>query len=168
MTPVLLATEHQPLATVLELVGEQAAADRDRGLPDEVDEQRLVAARQHRPQPAAREDEAADPLLAVADVEVLGVAVNCGGHRGGGSMTAPNPESVERCIRGALADGVLTVLSNAQNWAFVIVRDGEQKLRGFYRGQIMRRSQGKADPRRAPELVRRRVGGFNGSYSRVP
>jgi 3-oxoacyl-(acyl-carrier-protein) synthase len=37
--------------------------------------------------------------------EVLGVALNCGGHRGGGSMTAPNPTSVERCIRGALEDG---------------------------------------------------------------
>ena len=37
--------------------------------------------------------------------EVLGVASNCGGHRGGGSMTAPNPESVRRCIRQALADG---------------------------------------------------------------
>lgn len=37
--------------------------------------------------------------------EVLGVAVNCGGHRGGGSMTAPNPDGVVRCIRGALADG---------------------------------------------------------------
>ena len=24
--------------------------------------------------------------------EVLGVATNCGGHRGGGSMTAPNPD----------------------------------------------------------------------------
>jgi 3-oxoacyl-(acyl-carrier-protein) synthase len=36
--------------------------------------------------------------------EVLGAALNCGGHRGGGSMTAPNPESVQRCIRGALAD----------------------------------------------------------------
>jgi 3-oxoacyl-(acyl-carrier-protein) synthase len=36
--------------------------------------------------------------------EVLGSAVNCGGHRGGGSMTAPNPESVRRCIRGALDD----------------------------------------------------------------
>ena len=36
--------------------------------------------------------------------EVLGVAVNCGGHRGGGSMTAPNPEGVRRCIRAALAD----------------------------------------------------------------
>jgi 3-oxoacyl-(acyl-carrier-protein) synthase len=36
--------------------------------------------------------------------EVLGAALNCGGHRGGGSMTAPNPESVQRCIRGALSD----------------------------------------------------------------
>jgi len=39
--------------------------------------------------------------------EVLGGALNCGGHRGGGSMTAPNPESVERCILGALADAGL-------------------------------------------------------------
>ena len=37
--------------------------------------------------------------------EVSGAAVNCGGHRGGGSMTAPNPESVVRCIRAALEDG---------------------------------------------------------------
>jgi 3-oxoacyl-(acyl-carrier-protein) synthase len=36
--------------------------------------------------------------------EVLGGALNCGGHRGGGSMTAPNPAGVERCIRAALAD----------------------------------------------------------------
>ncbi len=36
--------------------------------------------------------------------EVLGAAVNCGGHRGGGSMTAPNPDGVARCIRAALAD----------------------------------------------------------------
>lgn len=36
--------------------------------------------------------------------EVLGGAINCGGHRGGGSMTAPNPESVQRCIQAALAD----------------------------------------------------------------
>jgi 3-oxoacyl-(acyl-carrier-protein) synthase len=37
--------------------------------------------------------------------ELQGSAVNCGGHRGGGSMTAPNPESVQRCVRAALADG---------------------------------------------------------------
>ncbi|MAE94613.1 MAG: beta-ketoacyl-ACP synthase [Deltaproteobacteria bacterium] len=36
--------------------------------------------------------------------EIAGSAMNCGGHRMGGSMTSPNPESVRRCIRGALAD----------------------------------------------------------------
>ena len=36
--------------------------------------------------------------------EVLGGALNCGGHRSGGSMTAPNPVSVRRCIGQAVAD----------------------------------------------------------------
>src|SRR5262249_3559834 len=36
--------------------------------------------------------------------EVAGGAVNCGGHRGGGSMTAPNPTGVRRCVGSALAD----------------------------------------------------------------
>jgi len=36
--------------------------------------------------------------------EVLGGAVNCGGHRGGGTMTAPNPDGVRRCIRAGLDD----------------------------------------------------------------
>jgi len=39
--------------------------------------------------------------------EVLGGAVNCGGHRGGGSMTAPNPDGVRRCIRAALGDACI-------------------------------------------------------------
>ncbi|MGE5361948.1 MAG: beta-ketoacyl-[acyl-carrier-protein] synthase family protein, partial [Bacteroidales bacterium] len=34
--------------------------------------------------------------------EVLGGHVNCGGQRGGGSMTAPNPEGARRCILAAL------------------------------------------------------------------
>ncbi len=34
--------------------------------------------------------------------ELLGGAINCGGHRSGGSMTAPNPIGVQRCIRDAL------------------------------------------------------------------
>jgi len=34
--------------------------------------------------------------------EVVGSGINCGGHRGGGSMTAPNPESITRCIGQAL------------------------------------------------------------------
>lgn len=36
--------------------------------------------------------------------EVAGWGLNCGGHRAGGSMTAPNPESVQRCIQMAMAD----------------------------------------------------------------
>jgi 3-oxoacyl-(acyl-carrier-protein) synthase len=35
--------------------------------------------------------------------EVLGGAVNCGGHRQGGSMTAPNPRAVQECIRAAIS-----------------------------------------------------------------
>jgi len=35
--------------------------------------------------------------------EVLGGHVNSGGHRMGGSMSAPNPEGVRRCIRAAIA-----------------------------------------------------------------
>ena len=34
--------------------------------------------------------------------EVLGGHVNCGGQRGGGSMTAPNPEGAKRCVLAAL------------------------------------------------------------------
>ncbi|MBW2497528.1 MAG: beta-ketoacyl-[acyl-carrier-protein] synthase family protein [Deltaproteobacteria bacterium] len=40
--------------------------------------------------------------------ELVGSSVNCGGHRMGGSMTAPNPTSVQRCIGEALADGGVT------------------------------------------------------------
>lgn len=36
--------------------------------------------------------------------EIIGGAVNCGGQRQGGTMTAPNPVGVERCIRSAIAD----------------------------------------------------------------
>lgn len=35
--------------------------------------------------------------------EVLGVCTNSGGQRNGGSMTAPNPSGVMRCIRSAMA-----------------------------------------------------------------
>ncbi len=34
--------------------------------------------------------------------EVIGVAVNCGGQRNGGSITFPNPTGVQRCIQSAL------------------------------------------------------------------
>ncbi len=40
--------------------------------------------------------------------EILGGHVNSGGQRNGGSMTAPNPEGVQRCIRSALVDADTT------------------------------------------------------------
>ena len=48
--------------------------------------------------------EAAQARGARVYAEVLGAAVNCGGHRNGGSMTAPNPEGVRRCIQASVAD----------------------------------------------------------------
>jgi len=39
--------------------------------------------------------------------EILGAVVNCGGQRNGGSMTAPNPEGVQRCIQSALTDACI-------------------------------------------------------------
>jgi len=36
--------------------------------------------------------------------EVLGGALNCGGQRLGGSMTAPSPPAMRRCLRAALDD----------------------------------------------------------------
>lgn len=52
--------------------------------------------------------ESAERRGARIHAEVLGGALNCGGHRGGGSMTAPNPEGVRRCIRAGLADAGIT------------------------------------------------------------
>ena len=46
--------------------------------------------------------ESAEARGATIHAEILGAGINCGGHRGGGSMTAPNPESVQRCIGMAL------------------------------------------------------------------
>ncbi len=40
--------------------------------------------------------------------EIKGVMVNCGGQRNGGSMTAPNPWGVQRCIKGAIKDAGIT------------------------------------------------------------
>ncbi len=40
--------------------------------------------------------------------EVLGGTVNCGGQRNGGTITAPNPEGVQRCIRQTLAESKIS------------------------------------------------------------
>lgn len=72
--------------------------------------------------------------------EVLGGAMNAGGQRGEGSMTAPNNESVRRCIKDAMSDagiaakeidlinGHLTATSKdpteIQNWSAALERQG--------------------------------------------
>lgn len=73
--------------------------------------------------------------------EVLGGAINCGGQRNGGSMTAPNSIAVQRCIRQALRkagvqpvdldsiNGHLTATSRdaeeIENWSVALGRSGE-------------------------------------------
>ncbi|TMM57259.1 beta-ketoacyl-[acyl-carrier-protein] synthase family protein [Maribacter algarum] len=73
--------------------------------------------------------------------EVLGGAVNSGGQRGKGSMTAPNSHAVQRCIREAVEsadiqsadvdaiNGHLTATSKdpteIKNWAKALKRDGK-------------------------------------------
>jgi 3-oxoacyl-(acyl-carrier-protein) synthase len=72
--------------------------------------------------------------------EVLGGAVNSGGQRGGGSMTAPNSISVQRCIKMALKNsdiesknieainGHLTATGKdpveVRNWSIALQRSG--------------------------------------------
>jgi 3-oxoacyl-[acyl-carrier-protein] synthase I len=72
--------------------------------------------------------------------EVLGGAVNAGGQRGDGTMTAPNPIAVQRCIREAiqnagimaeeidLINGHLTAtvkdVTEIKNWAAALNRKG--------------------------------------------
>lgn len=73
--------------------------------------------------------------------EVLGGNVNSGGQKGEGSMTAPNPEAVQKCIADALADagvaaheidainGHLTATSKdsleIENWCKALGRSGK-------------------------------------------
>lgn len=73
--------------------------------------------------------------------EVSGAAINAGGQRGSGSMTAPNNEAVQRCIRDAienagihpndidLINGHLTATSKdateVSSWAAALNRKGD-------------------------------------------
>ena len=73
--------------------------------------------------------------------EVLGGEVNSGGQRQGGTLTAPNPEAVQRCIRNALknanvspgevevVNGHLTATAKdpleIDNWCKALEREGE-------------------------------------------
>ena len=72
--------------------------------------------------------------------EVLGGAINSGGQRNGGTMTAPNAEAVQRCITDAVADanvntndidlinGHLTATikdpDEIENWVMALKREG--------------------------------------------
>ena len=74
--------------------------------------------------------------------EVLGGNVNSGGQRGLGSMTAPNPVAVQKCIKNAITDakisadaidainGHLTATSKdsleIQNWSEALDRKGKE------------------------------------------
>lgn len=81
--------------------------------------------------------------------EILGGNLNSGGQRGEGSMTAPNPEAVQRCIKDALEDagvhpsqidavnGHLTATAKdaleVENWSRALGRSGAEfpYLNGF-------------------------------------
>ncbi len=73
--------------------------------------------------------------------EVIGTAINSGGQRNGGTMTAPNATAVQRCIRTAvkeagveskeidLINGHLTATvkdpMEVENWALALERNGK-------------------------------------------
>lgn len=74
--------------------------------------------------------------------EILGGNINSGGQRNGGTMTAPNPEAVKKCIADALMDagidpldidtinGHLTATAKdsleIQNWSEALGRSGKE------------------------------------------
>jgi len=74
--------------------------------------------------------------------EILGGAINNGGQRGGGSMTAPNSLAIQKCIKNAINDsnidaseidyinGHLTATikdpDEIENWSIALNRKGEE------------------------------------------
>lgn len=73
--------------------------------------------------------------------EILGGAVNNGGQRGGGSMTAPNSSAVQKCIEAAMKSSNITAseidyinghltgtikdFDEIENWSIALDRKGE-------------------------------------------
>jgi len=84
--------------------------------------------------------ESAEARGATIYAEITGAAINSGGQRNGGSMTAPNPLAVQRCITDALKDagisgkeidainGHLTATTKdaeeIENWSKALEREG--------------------------------------------
>jgi len=85
--------------------------------------------------------ESAEERGATIYAEILGGAVNSGGQRNGGTLTAPNPEAVQHCITSAIENsgisaddidainGHLTATSKdsleIENWAAALKRKGK-------------------------------------------
>ncbi len=77
---------------------------------------------------------------ATIHAEVLGGAVNSGGQRNGGTMTAPNPIAVQRCIKDAIREAGITAddidvinghltatikdPDEIENWSIALKRNG--------------------------------------------
>jgi aspartyl-tRNA(Asn)/glutamyl-tRNA(Gln) amidotransferase subunit B len=80
------------------------------------------------------------------------------------AVTAEDPEIVARRL-GLIQVGDIEAIAR---WIDEVLaahpkeveryRAGEQKLLGFFTGQVMRRSEGKADPKRTGEVLRQRLG----------
>ncbi len=86
--------------------------------------------------------ESAQERGATIYAEILGGAVNSGGQRNGGTMTAPNSEAVQRCIKNAIKDasihaeeidvinGHLTATIKdpveIENWTLALQRQGKE------------------------------------------
>jgi 3-oxoacyl-(acyl-carrier-protein) synthase len=97
--------------------------------------------------------------------EVAGAAVNCGGHRRGGSMTAPNPEGVVRCVRGALDDaGVDAAEIDAINGHLTSTMADPREVRAW--AEALRRGPGALPPLTATKsLVGHALGAAGGIES---
>ncbi len=66
--------------------------------------------------------------------EVRGGMINCGGQRQGGSMTAPNPDGVKRCIKGAVKDaGISPADVDAVNGHLTATFADPQELKNWAR-----------------------------------
>ena len=67
--------------------------------------------------------------------EVLGGHINSGGQRQGGTLTAPNPEGVVRCIQGAIRESAVDPhhISAINGHLTATVKDPDE-IRGWIRG----------------------------------
>ena len=82
--------------------------------------------------------------------EILGGAVNCGGHRMGGSITAPNPEGVKRCRTAAMAPPPSSA-KDQENGPFRVFQRGRNYA--LPKSTCPNRSEWRVLPGKAPERL---------------